>query len=283
MEWAIEVATSSSLPVAATMCIGPEGDMHGVSAGDCAVRMAKAGTSSRLTRRSLVVFNVGSENHHLVYRAVSPSCRPISRYHTLSAVVLNFSRTPTIFVIFFEIAYMTFSCNLICLSVRLSSVCSFTKHSYFFVCLCTSSTNHRCNGEAKIVFHFWTMGVVQKRSEVTPKRNNGMSGFKTAPKYQNINAWLPLENMGDVVFLCMTGAQIVGTNCHFDAETTLKAIKLMKEALEREGYNNTYLMTQPLAYWTKDCNKQGFIDLPEFPFGRSARRIFYSEISDKCR
>jgi len=110
-----------------------------------------------------------------------------------------------------------------------------------------------------------------------------MSGFKTAPKYQNINAWLPLENMGDVVFLCMTGAQIVGTNCHFDAETTLKAIKLMKEALEREGYNNTYLMTQPLAYWTKDCNKQGFIDLPEFPFGRSARRIFYSEISDKCR
>jgi len=43
MEWAIEVATSTSLPVAATMCIGPEGDMHGVSAGDCAVRMAKAG------------------------------------------------------------------------------------------------------------------------------------------------------------------------------------------------------------------------------------------------
>ena len=39
MEWAIEVATSTSLPV----CIGPEGDMHGVSAGDCAVRMAKAG------------------------------------------------------------------------------------------------------------------------------------------------------------------------------------------------------------------------------------------------
>jgi len=43
MEWAIEVATSTSLPVAATMCIGPEGDMHGVSAGVCAVRMAKAG------------------------------------------------------------------------------------------------------------------------------------------------------------------------------------------------------------------------------------------------
>jgi len=43
MEWALEVATSAHLPVAATMCIGPDGDMHGVSAGDCAVRMAKAG------------------------------------------------------------------------------------------------------------------------------------------------------------------------------------------------------------------------------------------------
>jgi len=44
MEWAIQVATSTCLPVAATMCIGPDGDMHGVSAGDCAVRMATAGT-----------------------------------------------------------------------------------------------------------------------------------------------------------------------------------------------------------------------------------------------
>lgn len=43
MEWAIEVCKRTGLPVAATMCIGPEGDMHGVSAEDCAVRMAKAG------------------------------------------------------------------------------------------------------------------------------------------------------------------------------------------------------------------------------------------------
>jgi len=43
MEWAIEVATSTCLPVAATMCVGPDGDMHGVSAGECAVRMARAG------------------------------------------------------------------------------------------------------------------------------------------------------------------------------------------------------------------------------------------------
>ena len=74
--------------------------------------------------------------------------------------------------------------------------------------------------------------------------------------------------------MCVQGAQIVGTNCHFDADTSLKAIELMKEALEREGFSNTYLMTQPLAYWTKDCNKQGFIDLPEFPFGKSANTCF---------
>ena len=43
MEWAIEVALATGKPVAATMCIGPEGDMHGVSAGECGVRMAKAG------------------------------------------------------------------------------------------------------------------------------------------------------------------------------------------------------------------------------------------------
>ncbi len=43
MEWAIEVCREFDKPVAASMCIGPEGDMHGVSAAECAVRMAKAG------------------------------------------------------------------------------------------------------------------------------------------------------------------------------------------------------------------------------------------------
>lgn len=43
MEWAIEVCLKSGLPVVASMCIGPEGDLHGVPAGECAVRMAKAG------------------------------------------------------------------------------------------------------------------------------------------------------------------------------------------------------------------------------------------------
>lgn len=43
MEWAIEHCLTYGKPVAATMCIGPTGDHDGVSAGECAVRMARAG------------------------------------------------------------------------------------------------------------------------------------------------------------------------------------------------------------------------------------------------
>ncbi|PIK58113.1 putative betaine--homocysteine S-methyltransferase 1 [Apostichopus japonicus] len=42
-EWAIEVMKGFGLPVACTMNIGPAGDRSGVSPGDCAIRMAKAG------------------------------------------------------------------------------------------------------------------------------------------------------------------------------------------------------------------------------------------------
>ncbi|KAF6123246.1 betaine--homocysteine S-methyltransferase [Phyllostomus discolor] len=41
--WAVETLKTSGKPVAATMCIGPEGDLHGVSPGQCAVRLVKAG------------------------------------------------------------------------------------------------------------------------------------------------------------------------------------------------------------------------------------------------
>ncbi|XP_074651432.1 betaine--homocysteine S-methyltransferase 1-like [Tubulanus polymorphus] len=108
MEWAIEVCLESKMPVAATMCIGPEGDLHGVSVGECAVRMARA------------------------------------------------------------------------------------------------------------------------------------------------------------------KADIVGLNCHFDPEVELEGLRLMKAALDKEGLK-PYLMAQPLAFKTPDTNKQGFIDLPEFPFGLEPR------------
>lgn len=40
----------------------------------------------------------------------------------------------------------------------------------------------------------------------------------------------------------------------------------MKEALDAAGIKK-HLMVQPLGYLTPDAGKQGFIDLPEFPFG----------------
>ncbi|EEC00912.1 homocysteine S-methyltransferase, putative [Ixodes scapularis] len=49
MEMAIEVCKKTGLPTVASLCIGPEGDMHGVSAGQCAVRMVKAGGCPRHT------------------------------------------------------------------------------------------------------------------------------------------------------------------------------------------------------------------------------------------
>lgn len=42
-EWAVQVLKTTKKPVAATLCIGPEGDLNGVSPGDCAVKLVKAG------------------------------------------------------------------------------------------------------------------------------------------------------------------------------------------------------------------------------------------------
>ncbi|CAM9499990.1 unnamed protein product [Lampetra planeri] len=72
------------------------------------------------------------------------------------------------------------------------------------------------------------------------------------------------------VQLVKAGADIVGVNCHFDPSTSLRTVKLMKEALQAAGLK-AHLMTQPLGFQTPDCNKQGFIDLPEFPFALEPR------------
>ena len=44
----------------------------------------------------------------------------------------------------------------------------------------------------------------------------------------------------------------------------------MKDALKANGFEKMHLMVQPLGYHTPDAGKQGFIDLPEFPFGMRA-------------
>lgn len=74
--------------------------------------------------------------------------------------------------------------------------------------------------------------------------------------------------------LVFVGADIVGINCHFDPETCVKTVKMMKEGVEKAGLKAHY-MSQPLAYHTPDCNRQGFIDLPEFPFSTYTHSVFF--------
>jgi len=74
------------------------------------------------------------------------------------------------------------------------------------------------------------------------------------------------------VRMARAGSNVVGVNCHFDPFTSLETVKLMKQGLEEAGLlETTFLMCQPLAYHTPDAGKQGFIDLPEFPFALEPR------------
>jgi hypothetical protein len=44
-------------------------------------------------------------------------------------------------------------------------------------------------------------------------------------------------------------------------------MKLMKEGL-RDASLQAHLMVQCLGFHTPDCGKGGFVDLPEYPFGK---------------
>lgn len=68
-------------------------------------------------------------------------------------------------------------------------------------------------------------------------------------------------------FFKLKGADVVGLNCHFDPFVSLETLRKMKTALTNAGLN-VHLIVQPLGFHTPDAGKQGFIDLPEFPFGK---------------
>lgn len=70
--------------------------------------------------------------------------------------------------------------------------------------------------------------------------------------------------------MARAGAHVVGVNCHFDPFVSLETIKKMKAGLAAAGLS-PYLMVQPIAFHVPDAGKQGFIDLPEFPFGLEPR------------
>lgn len=73
------------------------------------------------------------------------------------------------------------------------------------------------------------------------------------------------------VRMAKAGAHIVGLHCHFDPFVILEGMKKVKSALQEAGLEKVHLMCQPLGYMTPDAKKQGFIDLPEFPFGLEPR------------
>merc|ERR550519_1423196 len=72
------------------------------------------------------------------------------------------------------------------------------------------------------------------------------------------------------VRMAKAGADVVGINCHFDPFVTLEGLKLMKAALDEKNIK-VHMIAQPLAFHTPDAKRQGFIDLPEFPFGLEPR------------
>ena len=76
---------------------------------------------------------------------------------------------------------------------------------------------------------------------------------------------IPTSTCG--VRMAKAGADVVGINCHFDPEISVAAVAEIKKGLQAEGITR-HLMVQPLGYKTPDVNTQGFIDLPEFPFGK---------------
>ena len=57
-------------------------------------------------------------------------------------------------------------------------------------------------------------------------------------------------------------------NCKFDPSMSLETVRLMKEALDKDGLN-CHLMIQPVGYHTPDAGRTGFSSLPELPFGKN--------------
>lgn len=78
------------------------------------------------------------------------------------------------------------------------------------------------------------------------------------------------------VRMAKAGADVVGINCHFGPVEVLDAMRLMKKALDEAGLK-VHLMAQPLGFHTPDATAQGFIDLPEFPFGKC---LYFKSIFD---
>lgn len=81
--------------------------------------------------------------------------------------------------------------------------------------------------------------------------------------------------------LADAGAQVIGLNCHFGPYELNRGMEKIAKALE--SYPGVHMIVQPLAYHTPDALVQGFIDLPEFPFGLEPRLATRFEIQKFSR
>ncbi len=74
------------------------------------------------------------------------------------------------------------------------------------------------------------------------------------------------------VRMAKAGAHLIGINCLFGPFMILDCMKIMKEALDKEGLK-TFLMCQPLGFRTPDAGHFGWVNLPEFPYATEPRQI----------
>jgi hypothetical protein len=85
--------------------------------------------------------------------------------------------------------------------------------------------------------------------------------------YDSLNEMNSASILSLKLKIIFVGADVVGVNCHYGPPKSLETMRLMKAGLEAAGLK-CHLMIQPLGFLTPDSGLQGFIDLPEFPFGK---------------
>ena len=72
--------------------------------------------------------------------------------------------------------------------------------------------------------------------------------------------------------MAKAGADLVGLNCLFDPFIMLDCMKIMKDAMDKEGLH-PFLISQPLGYRDPDAGHFGWVDLPEFPYAIEPRYV----------
>lgn len=83
---------------------------------------------------------------------------------------------------------------------------------------------------------------------------------------------VPLQKCA--VMLKQAGADIIGVNCGFDPDTTLKSIAMLREGLAEAGLS-AYMMAQPCGFHCQEAVnlKKGFYNMPEYPFALEPRTL----------